>query len=294
MYYGVRFELLGSVRGWRDGSDLPLGPPQQRALLAMLLLGRGRPVPLEEILDGLWGPDTPKAAVGTVRTYVSRLRGYLKPRPTGKPDVRITSVGDGYFVEPGGFALDVDAFESRLSAARAARGNREFATAVQLMREALALCRGVPLAGVPGPYAEARRQHLADLCMAAREDMLALDVITGEHASAIPELRSLLRRQPFHEGIAETLMLALYKSSRQAEALAVFDDMRRRLCDDLGVDPGPAMSEMHQRILRADSSLYEPAKTSAPFRAGGQLVCLPTINRAHGLTRVTDHARLVR
>jgi DNA-binding SARP family transcriptional activator len=275
MFFGVRFQLLGPVRGWRDDMELQLGPPQQRTLLAMLLLAGGRQVPLETMLDGLWGGDTPKTAVGTIRTYVSRLRDDLETRPGEEQDMPITSVGDGYVMKPGNFELDVDVFQSRLAEAKAARANQETAEAARLMRDALALWRGVPLAGMPGPYAESRRLHLSDLCMAALEEKLALDVVTGEHAAAIPELRALLREYPFHEGLAETLMLALYKSSRQADALAVFGDMRHRLRDDLGVDPGPAMREMHQRILRADSELYAPCEAGARHRAGARVVRLP-------------------
>jgi len=290
MFFGVRFELLGSVRGWRDGKELQLGSPQQRALLAMLLLAGGRQVPLETILDGLWGEDTPKTAVGTVRTYVSRLRGHLETRPGEEPYVLITSIGSGYAVQPDSFVLDVDEFQNRLAEARAARANQETAKAAQLMRDALALWRGIPLAGMPGPYADSRRLHLSDVCMAALEESLALDVATGEHATAIPELRTLLRKQPFHEGLAQTLMLALYKSGRQAEALVVFDDMRRRLRDHLGLDPEPATREMHQRILRADSELYGPAEAGAPHHAEAQVFRPPMSSREHGVALVTGHA----
>lgn len=291
MFHGVKFELLGPVRGWRDGIELPLGAPQQRALLAMFLLAGGRQVPLEVIVDGLWGEDVPKAATGTVRTYVSRLRGHLETPPDGGPGVLITSVGDGYVLEPGSFVLDVEVFQARLAEARAARASQETAKAAQLMRAALELWRGVPLAGAPGPYADSQRLHLGDLCMAALEEKLALDVMTGEHAAAIPEIRALLRKHPFHEGLAEMLMLALCKSSRQAEALAVFDEMRRRLRDDLGIDPGPALRETHQRILRSDSELFSPAGASVYHHPPlGQAGRLPVTYRERELRLVTDHA----
>jgi DNA-binding SARP family transcriptional activator len=221
----------------------------------MLLLAEGRQVPLELILDGLWGNDGPKAAVGTVRTYVSRLRGYLETPGAGNPGVVIASVGDGYVLEPGTFGLDVDVFQARLAEARAARENGETARAAKLMRDALALWRGVPLSGMPGPWADSRRLHLADLHTAALEEELALEVMTGAHTAAVPELPAQLRGNPYHEGLAELLMLALYKSGRQAEALWVFDDMRRRLSDELGIDPGPVLREMQQRVLRSDSGL---------------------------------------
>jgi DNA-binding SARP family transcriptional activator len=272
MFRGVRFELLGPLRGWRDGTELGLGAPQQRALLAMLLLAGGRQVSLEVILDGLWGDDVPKASVGTVRTYVSRLRGCLETPGARDPDVVIASVGDGYVLEPGTFELDIDVFQALLAEARAARENRQTARAARLMRDALALWRGVPLSGMPGPWADARRLHLADLCTAALEEKLALEVTAGAHAAAVPELRAQLRDNPYHEGLAELLMLALYKSGRQAEALAVFDDMRRRLGGELGIDPGPALREMQQRVLRADSGLLSQVVGCSSLGAAGAAV----------------------
>lgn len=290
MFRGVRFELLGPVRGWRDGVELRLGAPQQRALLAMLLLAGGRQVPLEALVDGLWGQDVPRAATGTVRTYISRLRSHLEtPRADG-PSVMIASVGDGYVLEPGSFVLDVDVFQTRLAEARAARAGGETARAAQLMREALELWRGVPLSGAPGPYADSARLHLGDLCMAAVEEKLALQVMTGEHAAAIPEIRALLRKHPFHEGLAEMLMLALCRSSRQAEALVVFDEMRLRLRDDLGIDPGPALREMQQRILRSDAELFRPAVAGMYRSPSGPVERQLLTYRAPELRLVTDHA----
>jgi DNA-binding SARP family transcriptional activator len=275
MFHGVRFELLGPVRGWRDGTELELGSPQQRALLAMFLLAGGRQVPLDAITDGLWGENVPRAAVGTVRTYVSRLRSYLEPPSSEEPDVLITNVGDGYAMEPDTFVLDVEVFQARLAEARAARANQETAKAAHLMRDALELWRGIPLSGTPGPYADSRRLHLGDLCMAAMEEKLALDVMTGEHATAIPELRALLRKHPFHEALAELLMLALCKSSRRAEALLVFDEMRHRLCDELGIDPAPPLREMHQRILRWDSEPLNLEEAGSHQLRWAEVVRLP-------------------
>lgn len=286
MFHGVRFELLGPVRGWRDGVELQLGAPQQRTLLAMLLLARGQQVPLEAMLDGLWGVDIPKAATGTVRTYVSRLRSCLETHSVDEQDVLITSVGDGYVLEPGTFLLDVDVFQTRLAEGRAARDHGDTAKAARLMREALTLWYGIPLSGLPGPFTESRRLHLSDLCMATLEDKLAVDVTTGEHATAIPELRALLRGHPLHERLGELLMLALYKSSRRAEALMVFDDMRHRLRDEVGIDPGLALREMHQRILRSDSELFGPAGTGSRYQTPAQAARLPS-----GQTQRADRPR---
>lgn len=291
MFHEVRFELLGAMRGWRDGIELQLGAQQQRALLAMLLLARGRQVPLEAMLDGLWGEDIPKAATGTVRTYVSRLRRRFETHAADERDVRITSVGDGYMLEPGAFLLDVDVFRLRLAEGRAARVHGDTAKAARLMSEALTLWHGIPLSGLPGPFAESSRLHLSDLCMAALEDKLAGDVTTGEPAIAVPELRALLRRNPLHEGLAELLMLALYKSSRQAEALKVFDDMRHRLRDEVGIDPGLALREMQQRILRSDRELFGPTGTGSRGQTPRQVVRRPPGQTQRTVRLVTGRPR---
>jgi DNA-binding SARP family transcriptional activator len=263
MSLGMKFELLGPVRAWRDGTELPLGSPQQRSLLAMLLLARGRQIPLGTMIDGMWGDGEPKAAVGTVRTYISRLRSRLEAQPADNAGVLLRCIGDGYVLEPGSAVLDVDVFERRLTDARTARENGETAKAALLMGNALALWHGGALAGAPGPYAESRRVRLAEVYMTALEEKLALDVEAGNHATAIPELKSLLTDHPYREGLSALLMHALYKSSRQAEALVAFDTMRRRLRDELGIDPGPALRTMHQRILRGGKDLIT-SKTTRP------------------------------
>jgi DNA-binding SARP family transcriptional activator len=267
MFREVRFEVLGPVRGWAGEAELELGSPQQRAILAMLLLARGRQVSLGNLVDGLWAEDVPRAAVGTVRTYVSRLRRRLGKATGRQAEEVIESVGDGYGLSPSAAPLDLEQFEDRLSDARAAVDGEQSTHAVRLLGDALGLWRGVALAGIPGPYAESRRVRLTELHMVATEEKLSHEVSLGLHAVAIPELRSLLAEHPFRERLAELLMLGLYRSGRQAEALAVFTAVRERLSADLGIDPGPALQAMHQRILRADSALMDAA-TTEPARVG--------------------------
>jgi DNA-binding SARP family transcriptional activator len=266
MFGEVRFEVLGPVRGWHGDAELELGSPQQRAVLAMLLLARGRQVSLGGLIDGLWEGDVPRSAAGTVRTYVSRLRRQVNS---------IESVGDGYDLRLGAASLDLDEFEQRLSAARAARQRHDGTRGARLLRDAVGLWRGVALAGIPGPYAEFRRVTLTELHLAATEEKLAADIALGEHAAAVAELRALLAEHPFREAFTELLMLALYKSGRQAEALYVFDGVRHRLAEELGVDPGPALQTMHRRVLQADRRLMDTAGPSAGrclAVAGGQRV----------------------
>jgi DNA-binding SARP family transcriptional activator len=257
MFCEVRFEVLGPVRGWHGGAELDLGSPQQRAVLAMLLLARGRQVSLGSLIDGLWEGDVPRSAAGTVRTYVSRLRRRVSS---------IESAGDGYLLRLGSALVDLDEFEQRLGEARAARNRRDAARAARLLRDATGLWRGAALAGIPGPYASSRRVPLAELYLAATEEKLAADIALGELAAAIAELRALLAEHPFREQLTELLMLALYKSGRQAEALYVFGSVRRRLSEELGIDPGPSLQTMHQRVLQADGHLMDTEGRPAEVR----------------------------
>lgn len=252
----LRFAVLGPIRAWRGDTELDLGAPQQRAVLAMLLLAEGRQVTLEALIDGLWD-DPPLAATGTVRTYVSRLRRRLGPaRP-------IEFAGAGYVLPTGDGELDLHVFERMTKDAQAARaGGREgMAQAATLLGDALRLGRGVPLAGVPGPYADSQRVRISELQLAATEERLALDIDLGGHAAAAAELQALLASHPMRERLSELLMLALYRSGRQADALAVFDGTRRLLGEELGIDPGPALRDMHQRILQMDSGLAGAAQS---------------------------------
>jgi DNA-binding SARP family transcriptional activator len=214
----------------------------------MLLLARGRQVSLDGLIDGLWEGDVPRSAAGTVRTYVSRLRRRVNS---------IESIGDGYVLRLGSAILDLDEFEQWLREAREVRGRHDAARSARLLRDALGLWRGTALAGIPGPYADSRRVPLTELRLAATEEKLAADIALGDHTAAIAELRSLLAEHPFRERLTELIMLALYKSSRQAEALYLFDDVRHRLSEELGVDPGPSLQTMHRRVLQADRRLMD-------------------------------------
>lgn len=268
MFREVRFEVLGPMRGWHGDTELDLGSPQQRAVLAMLLLARGRHVSMDGLIDGLWGEHVPRSATGTIRTYVSRLRRILNLGADGQDGELIRSIGDGYALAQGPALLDLDAFKQYLSEARAARHRHDTACGARLLRDALGLWHGAPLAGVPGPYADCRRITLAELRIAATEEKVAADIVLGELAIAIAELRALLAEHPFRERLAGLLMRALYKSGRQAEALDVFDRLRRRLSDDLGIDPGPALRTVHQRVLRADPALMHDADLRTGLLAG--------------------------
>jgi predicted ATPase/DNA-binding SARP family transcriptional activator len=251
----LRFAVLGPVRAWHRDTELDLGSPQQRAVLAVLLLAEGRQVSVGALVDALWGHEPPRAAVGTVRTYVSRLRRCLGTSGAGGGQEMIESAGDGYALPLRSAVLDLNVFLAGTRDAQAAGNAGDAARAAALLRDALGLWQGAPLAGIPGEYAGSQRVRLAELQLAAIEQRLALDVELGRHAAAATELQTLLASYPMRERLSELLMLAMYRSGRQADALAVFHATRRLLSEELGIDPGAALCAMHQRILRMDESL---------------------------------------
>ena len=289
----LRFAVLGPVRAWRRDTELDLGSPQQRAVLAVLLLAEGRQVSLGALVDALWGQEPPKAAVGTVRTYVSRLRHCLATSGPGGVHEMIESAGDGYALPLRSAVLDLNVFLSRTREAQAARNAGEAGQATVLLRDSLGLWQGVPLAGLPGEYAESQRVRLAELQLAAIEERLALDVELGGHVAAATELQILLADHPMRERLTELLMLALYRSGRQADALAVFDTTRRLLSEELGIDPGPALRQMHQRILQTDESLIstdESRISMADCEGGGPAAPSPVtvlVGRDHDIEEVS-------
>ncbi|WP_405979312.1 BTAD domain-containing putative transcriptional regulator [Streptomyces sp. NBC_00158] len=256
-----RFAVLGPVRAWRGAEALPSGSPQQRALLAVLLLRDGRTATAPELIDAIWGEDPPQQALATIRTYASRLRKVLEPG-------LLVSDAGGYAIRlRRQEALDLGIARSLAADAEKARAAGDRALARTLLARALEMWDGEPLAGVPGPHAETERTRLSEWRLQLLETRLDLDLEVGQHAEAVSELTALTAAHPLQERLRELLMLALYRSGRQAEALAVYADTRRLLAEELGVDPRPELSALQQRILNADAELAraeDPAPTAAP------------------------------
>ncbi|UZJ30902.1 AfsR/SARP family transcriptional regulator [Streptomyces endophytica] len=252
----LRFTVLGPVRAWRGATPLAAGSPQQRALLAALLLRGGRTATAPELVDALWGDEPPHAALAALRTYASRLRKAL-----GDDAAALVSESGGYALRPvDGCPLDLDHdhAEQYASEAEKSRAAGDRARARELLDRALALWDGEPLAGLAGPYADTQRTRLHEWRLSLIEARLELDLELGHHADAVSELTALTAAHPLRERLRELLMLALYRSGRQAEALAVYTDTRRLLDDELGVEPCASLSELQQRILRADTDLDAP------------------------------------
>ncbi|MFC4588105.1 AfsR/SARP family transcriptional regulator [Sphaerisporangium corydalis] len=256
--------MLGPVQAWLDGREVELGTPLQRSILAMLLLREGRAVTPMEMIDAVWGEDAPPRALGALRTYVSRLRGVLEPdrSPRTRPEL-LTSVGRGYALRLAPGSVDLTVFERRVAAAEAERRSGDLAGAAETIREALGVWSGEPLAGAVGPYVESQRGRLVERRVGVVEGLMELDLALGRHADVIPELLSLTAEHPLRERLRGQLMIAYYRCGRQADALSVFTDTRHALVEELGIDPGPELAALHQRILAADPALaWAPGGTA--------------------------------
>ncbi|MGW2392764.1 BTAD domain-containing putative transcriptional regulator [Streptomyces lydicamycinicus] len=249
----LRFQVLGPVQAWRGDRPLPLGPPQQRAVLAMLLLHAGRPVPVPQLVDALWDERPPPRAVGTVRTYISRLRGLLEPERAPRQQGRLlVSSGGGYALGVPCEALDAAGFEERLVTARRLRSAGDTAGAYEQLRGALALPEGMPLAGLPGPYAQRQRDRLTELCVTAQEELfdcgLELGGRDGPRGDSIAGLRAFAAEHPLRERTQALLMLTLHRAGRRAEALAVYAATRRTLDVELGTGPGTELRTLYEEL----------------------------------------------
>ncbi|MEU1729557.1 AfsR/SARP family transcriptional regulator [Streptosporangium sp. NPDC020145] len=239
----LKIGLLGAVQARCECREVPLGPPRQRAVLALLALEAGRTVPMERLIRGLWGERAPAGARGLVQGYVSRLR----PALAGM-GVTIAYAPQGYLLELA--AEQVDVHEFRISVTRARSLDTDEAQAVAL-RRAIALWRGEPLTGVSGgELLDGLRETLTEERLAATEECLNAEARAGHATVLIPELIALVAEHPFREGLVGLLMLALCRAGRRADALERYERTRRRLVEELGLDPGPELRQLHQTILR--------------------------------------------
>jgi DNA-binding SARP family transcriptional activator/tetratricopeptide (TPR) repeat protein len=241
-----RFSVLGPVRGWGPNGELDLGSPQQRELLALLVLRPGRAAMAEELIDALWGGDAPKGALSTIRTYASRLRRALSDpeHPVGP----ISSVAGGYALTVAPAAVDALAFEAGQAAAAGLRAGGDLIGAARRLHEALRLWQGEPLAGLTGPFALAQRAQWTERRLGALEVRIALDLEVGRYGAVTAELAALAAEFPLRERFRELQMVALSRSGRKAEALAVYEQTRRTLAEELGVDPGPDLRALYRRV----------------------------------------------
>ena len=248
----MEFRLLGPLEVCRDGEPIVLAGPKQRAILTILLLDANQVVPRARLLAEVWGERAP-GSEHSLDVHISRLRKALAPGGEGNALIRR---GRGYLlcVEEG--ALDLVRFEQRIAAGQQALAEGRPAAAVGLLNDGLGLWRGEPLAEFADQaFAAAELGRLKELRLAALEARVDADLALGREAAVIGDLESLVTANPYRERFRAQLMLALYRAGRQAEALAVYADTRRLLIDELGIEPGEQLRELHGAVLAQDPGL---------------------------------------
>ncbi|MEV7976217.1 BTAD domain-containing putative transcriptional regulator [Streptomyces sp. NPDC086519] len=264
--YELRFGLLGPPVLYDAAGVHPIGSPKVRALLAALLLEAGRVVSVESLREALWGGAPPVSARASLHNHVTRLRRLLDD-----PE-RLRAVPPGYLLRVDDGELDVDVFDARVAQARAAHGRREWAPVLHACADALALWRGSPLGGLPaelGGFAFVQRLEEARLLVLEWRYDAELALGGPRLGGVVPELAALVAEHPFREAYHRQLMLALHRTGRQAEALAVHRDLRNRLREELGIEPGPAVRRAHVEVLRGRSAAGERTPYDGGASGGG-------------------------
>jgi basic membrane lipoprotein Med (substrate-binding protein (PBP1-ABC) superfamily)/DNA-binding SARP family transcriptional activator len=249
----VDYAILGPLEAIADGQPLELGPPKQRALLAVLLLHANQLVTTERLVELVWDDAPPRTASHSVQVYVSDLRRRFGD--AGAPDV-ISTRGPGYVLHTDEETLDAHRFEGLVATGSRLVRDGDADGGARALEAALRLWRGPPLADLA--YAEFAQPHirrLDELRLRAVEEVSAARLQLGHAADALSDLSSLLEQHPLRERCRELQLLSLYRSGRQADALRTYDAYRRQLADELGVDPSPALQQLQGRILLQDATL---------------------------------------
>jgi DNA-binding SARP family transcriptional activator len=245
----VEFSVLGPLEAVVEGRSVPLPAAKPRALLALLLLNRNRVVPVGELVEELWSGEPPETATKALQVYISQLRKAIGAD-------RVLTKPPGYSLRVDEGELDLDRFEQLVREGRERLGAGDAKEAAERLEQALALWRGPALAEFGSePFARDAGARLEESRLEAIEGRIEADLALGRHAQLVSELEQLVARHPFRERLRGQLMLALYRSGRQAEALDVYRRTRETLVDELGIEPSPELQELEQAILRQDRDL---------------------------------------
>ena len=270
-YLMIEFRVLGSLEVVDEDRPLALGSPQQRQLLAVLLLHPDQQVSSDRLIDALWGEQAPPSAIKIVQGYVSNLRKALG-------DGLLVTRGHGYVLQTQPGQIDVERFESLVAEGRRALQEGDARTAVARLGGALGLWRGPPLADFAyEQFAQGEIARLEEARLGALEDRIDAELMLGDHRGVVGELEVLVGEHPHRERLLGQLMLALYRAGRQADALAAYRRGRESLGEELGLEPGPELRALEQRILTHDPGLDAPAPTATVTGAAPKS---PTRSRA--------------
>jgi predicted ATPase/DNA-binding SARP family transcriptional activator len=281
----MEFRILGPLEVRANGRAMEISGAKRRALLAVLVLQANRPVSTQRLALALWGHDAPPGAIKAVQVQVSRLR-----RTLGETGVlETTPAGYRLLVGPG--ELDLDRVERAMAAGRDALAAGHADHAAELLHGALRLWHGAPLEEFAwAPFAPPEIRRLEELRLSAVEMRVEAELATGHHAELVAELQRLTNEHPWRERLHVQLMLALYRSGRQAEALAAYRDARAVLVEQLGIEPGAELHNIHQAVLAHDATLDAP---TTALRRAGALPAAPnrTIGRATDIRTLTARLR---
>ncbi|MFI1990017.1 BTAD domain-containing putative transcriptional regulator [Actinoplanes sp. NPDC020271] len=282
----MRFTLLGPVRVITEAGDADPGAPQQRGLLALLLL-RNAPVPIDDVVVALWGDHPPASAHSTVRTYAARLRQVLAG---GEAELRRSA--SGYHLVRNGAGVDADEFDRLVGAAREARLGGDVDGAAGALRAALDAWSGPALGGVRAEFAAAQRARLEESRRAAREQLFTAELALGRHEAVRAEIGAAVADRPLDERLTELWMTALHRSGQTADGLEAFRRLRTGLRDQLGIEPGPELQRLHQRLLQGAGAATAPEVTAGP-RPGRPVQIPPDIRDFTGRHEEIDRLRRV-
>jgi DNA-binding SARP family transcriptional activator/Flp pilus assembly protein TadD len=268
----MRYHILGPVEMIVDGSAVVIARPQRRAVLAFLLLHANRTVSTSRLVEALWAGAEPPTARAQIHTLMTALRRTIR-EATGSDPIASRPGGYTLVVEPG--QCDLEEFTDLAERGRRALTDGQPGQAAEQLRQALSLWRGPALDGITAPFAEAASAMLEQQRLAAHEDLAEVELALGRHADLAPELAPLVDTNPLRERLTGQLMLALYRSGRPADALAVARKLRRLLADEQGLDPGRALTNLERAILRADPALDLASADPALPRSPAQLPATP-------------------
>ena len=268
----TEFRVLGPFEVAERGQPLDVGVGKQRALLALLVLSAGEVVSTDRLIDALWGDRPPASSLNSVRVYVSHLRRTLG-------NGRLLTRGRGYLLTVEPEQVDLGRFERLVAEGREALAAGQAERAADVLQEALALWRGPALVDFASePFAQGEIARLEELHVAALEERLEADLALAHHGELVPELEALVHTNPLRERLRAQLMLALYRSGRQAEALEAYRQARATLVGELGLEPGRRLQELERAILSQDARLDPPARAVVPVRRprrrGGLLIAI--------------------
>ena len=261
----MEFRVLGPIELWSAGRQCDLGPARARRVLAILLLTPRTIVPAEALIDRLWDTQPPPKARESLSVYIARLRASL--RLAVGDSVRLAGRARGYVLDIDPEAVDVHRFRRLRRQADALAASGDYDHAAALLREADGLWRGQALAGIPGDWVARMRDSLEEERRAAILERVECELELGRHADLVGELHHLLAQYPLDETFIAHQMAALYWSGRPGEALSLYRETRRLLIDEQGTEPGPMLSDLHQRILCRDPQLAVRAPAQRPGRA---------------------------